>query len=91
MSVATGGLMSLSPCAFPLLPPVLGGAVQGPRLTPVAMRLRTILLFADIGAVLGALEPALGIDVDTNPLAGAAMLITLALVILVALSVGSSI
>lgn len=83
LSVAAGGLTTLSPCVFPLLPLVLGGAVQGHRLAPVAMGLGMMLSFAVIGVVLGALGPALGIDADTIRVAGAAMLIAFALVMLV--------
>jgi cytochrome c-type biogenesis protein len=83
LSVAAGGLTTLSPCVFPLLPLVLGGAVQGHRLAPVAMGLGMMLSFAGIGVALGALGPALGIDVDTVRVAGAAMLIAFALVMLV--------
>ena len=83
LSVAAGGLTTLSPCVFPLLPLVLGGAVQGHRLAPVAMGLGMMLSFAGIGVVLGALGPALGIDADTVRIAGAAMLIGFALVMLV--------
>jgi cytochrome c-type biogenesis protein len=42
-----------------------------------------MLSFASIGVVLGALGPALGIDADTIRVAGAAMLIAFALVMLV--------
>lgn len=83
LSVAAGGLTTLSPCVFPLLPLVLGGAVQGRRFAPVAMGLGMMLSFAGIGVVLGALGPALGIDADTIRVAGAAMLIAFALVMLV--------
>jgi len=83
LSVAAGGLTTLSPCVFPLLPLVLGGAVQGHRLAPVAMGMGMMLSFAGIGVVLGALGPALGIDADTIRVAGAAMLIAFALVMLV--------
>ena len=83
LSVAAGGLTTLSPCVFPLLPLVLSGAVQGHRLAPMAMGLGMMLSFAGIGVVLGALGPALGIDADTIRTAGAAMLIAFALVMLV--------
>jgi cytochrome c biogenesis protein CcdA len=81
--VAAGGLTTLSPCVFPLLPLVLGGAVQGHRFAPLAMGLGMTLSFAGIGVVLGALGPVLGIDADTLRAAGAAMLIAFALVMLV--------
>ena len=82
-SLAAGSLTTLSPCVFPLLPLVLGGALQGNRFAPVAMGVGMTASFAGIGMVLGALGPALGIDADTVRTAGAAMLIAFALVMLV--------
>lgn len=83
LSLAAGSLTSLSPCVLPLLPLVLGGAMQGNRLAPVAMGVGMTLSFAIIGMVLGSLGPALGIDSDTIRTAGAALLIAFALVMLV--------
>ena len=83
LSIAAGGLTTLSPCVFPLLPLVLGGAVQGNRFAPVAMGLGMMASFAAIGMLLGVLGPALGIDADTVRAAGAAMLVAFALVMLV--------
>lgn len=83
LSVAAGSLTTLSPCVFPLLPLVLGGAVQGNRFAPVAMGVGMVASFAAIGMLLGALGPVLGIDADTVRTAGAAMLIAFALVMLV--------
>ena len=83
LSLAAGSLTTLSPCVFPLLPLVLGGALQGSRLAPVAMGVGMTVSFAAIGMVLGSLGPALGIDADTVRTAGAALLIAFALVMLV--------
>lgn len=83
LSLAAGGLTTLSPCVFPLLPLVLGGALQGSRLAPIAMGVGMTASFAAIGMVLGSLGPALGIDADTVRTAGAAMLIAFALIMLV--------
>jgi len=83
LSLAAGSLTTLSPCVFPLLPLVLGSALQGSRFAPVAMGVGMTVSFAGIGMVLGALGPALGIDADTVRTAGAAMLIAFALVMLV--------
>ena len=82
-SLAAGGLTTLSPCVFPLLPLVLGGGLQGSRLAPLAMGLGMTASFAGIGMALGALGPALGIDSDTVRVAGAALLIAFALVMVV--------
>ncbi len=83
LSLAAGGLTTLSPCVFPLLPLVLGGAVQANRLAPLAMGVGMMASFAGIGMMLGAVGPALGIDSDTVRMTGAAMLIGFALVMLV--------
>jgi cytochrome c biogenesis protein CcdA len=83
LSMAAGSLTTLSPCVFPILPLVVGGALQGNRFAPVAMGLGMTASFAGIGVLLGALGPALGIDGDSVRTAGAAMLIAFALVMLV--------
>ena len=82
-SLVAGGLTTLSPCVFPMLPLVLGGALQGNRLAPVAMGFGMVLSFAGIGVLLGALGPALGIDSDSVRTGGAVMLIAFALVMLI--------
>jgi cytochrome c biogenesis protein CcdA len=83
LSLVAGSLTTLSPCVFPILPLVLGGAVQANRLAPLAMGVGMAISFALIGIVLGALGPALGIDSDSVRLFGAWMLITFGLVMLV--------
>ena len=83
LCLGAGSLTTLSPCVFPILPLVLGGALQGNRFAPVAMGAGMIASFAAIGMALGALGPALGIDADSVRTAGAVMLIAFALVMLV--------
>jgi cytochrome c biogenesis protein CcdA len=83
LSLVAGSLTTLSPCVFPILPLVIGGAVQANRLAPLAMGVGMATSFALIGIVLGALGPALGIDSDSVRLFGAWMLIAFGLVMLV--------
>lgn len=83
LSLVAGSLTTLSPCVFPILPLVIGGAVQANRLAPLAMGLGMAISFALIGIVLGALGPALGIDSDSVRLFGAWLLIGFGLVMLV--------
>ena len=83
LSLAAGSLTTLSPCVFPILPLVLGGAVQGNRLAPLAMGSGMAISFALIGLVIGALGPALGIDSDSVRILGAVLLIVFGLVMLV--------
>jgi cytochrome c biogenesis protein CcdA len=83
LSLLAGSLTTLSPCVFPLLPLVVGGAVQNNRLAPVAMGVGMATSFALIGIFLGALGPALDIDSDSVRLFGAWMLVVFGLVMLV--------
>jgi cytochrome c biogenesis protein CcdA len=78
LSLAAGSLTTLSPCVFPLLPLVMGGALQGHRLSPVALGLGMAGSFALIGVALGALGPALGLDGDHVRVFGAWLLIAMA-------------
>lgn len=57
-----GLLTALSPCVLPLLPIVVGGAMQQHRAAPLLMGLGMTAAFATGGLILGALGPALGLD-----------------------------
>lgn len=83
LSLAAGSLTTLSPCVFPLLPLVVGGAVQANRWSPLAMGAGMAASFALIGMGLGALGPALGVDGDAMRFSGAWLLIAFAVVMLV--------
>lgn len=79
LSWLAGSLTTLSPCVFPILPMVLGGAAQGNRLAPLAMGLGMALSFAGIGVALGALGPAIGLDSEHVRHFGAVVLMALGL------------
>jgi len=83
LSLLAGSLTTLSPCVFPILPLVIGGAVQQNRLAPVAMGSGMAVSFALIGILLGALGPALDIDSDSVRIFGAWLLISFGLVMLI--------
>ncbi len=83
LSFAAGSLTTLSPCVLPVLPLVVGGAMQGNALSPIAMGAGMAGSFALIGVFLGALGPALGLDGDSVRIAGAWLLIAFAVVMLV--------
>ncbi|WP_374327221.1 cytochrome c biogenesis CcdA family protein [Azonexus sp.] len=83
LALLAGSLTTLSPCVFPVLPLVVGGAVQQNRLAPVAMGVGMALSFALIGVLLGALGPALGIDGDHVRTFGGWLLLVFGLVMLV--------
>ncbi|MFN3399463.1 MAG: cytochrome c biogenesis CcdA family protein [Ferrovibrio sp.] len=57
-----GTLTALSPCVLPLLPIVVGGAIEQHRAAPLLMGLGMTAAFATGGWLLGALGPALGLD-----------------------------
>lgn len=83
LSIAAGSLTTLSPCVFPVLPLVVGGALQGNRFAPLALGLGMTLSFAGIGMVLGAVGPALGLDGDVVRTLGAVALVVFGVVMLV--------
>ena len=78
-----GSLTTLNPCVFPLLPLVLGGAVQDNRLAPVAMGVGMVSAFALLGLVVGVAGDALGLDPDHIRIAGAVLLMVFGVVMLV--------
>jgi cytochrome c-type biogenesis protein len=78
-----GGLTTLNPCVFPLLPLVLGGAVQDNRLAPLAMGAGMVSAFALLGLLVGVAGDAIGLDPNLIRLAGAWLLIAFGLVMLV--------
>lgn len=82
LSLAAGGLTTLSPCVFPLLPLVLGGAATGNRWAPLVMGMGMVSTFVAVGLMLGTAGAALGIEGDTVRQAGGWMLIVLAIFLL---------
>jgi len=83
LSLAAGSLTTLSPCVFPILPLVVGGALQANRLAPLAMGSGMAASFSAIGLILGALGPALGIDSESVRQFGAVLLVAFSAVMLV--------
>ncbi len=78
-----GSLTTLNPCVFPLLPLVLGGALQANRWAPVAMGAGMVAMFACLGALFGVAGDALGIDPDLIRVVGAWLLVGFGLVMLI--------
>lgn len=78
-----GSLTTLNPCVFPLLPLVLGGAVQDNRLAPMAMGAGMVSAFALLGLVVGVAGDALGLDPGHIRIAGAVLLMVFGVVMLV--------
>ena len=78
-----GSLTTLNPCVFPLLPVVLGGALQASRWAPIAMGAGMVAMFAILGLLIGVAGEALGIDTDLIRILGAWLLIGFGLVMLI--------
>jgi cytochrome c biogenesis protein CcdA len=57
-----GMLTTLSPCVLPLLPIVVGGAMQRNKAAPLMMGLGMITAFTMGGWLIGAVGPVLGLD-----------------------------
>ena len=63
LSLAAGALSTLSPCVFPLLPIVAGGAAQAHRRAgPVVMGAGLVCAFVLVGVMLAAAGPVLGLE-----------------------------
>lgn len=75
LSLLAGSLTTLSPCVFPLIPLVVGSAVQVNRLAPLAMGLGMVLSFTFVGILLGTIGATLGIDGDSVRSFGGWMLV----------------
>jgi len=83
LSMAAGALTTLSPCVFPLLPVIVGGAVQRHRAAPVAMGLGMALTFTVIGLLVGGLGGAVALAADDVRRVGAWLLVGFGVVMLV--------
>lgn len=65
ISLLAGSLTTLSPCVLPLIPLVVGSAIQVNRLAPIAMGLGMVISFTVVGILLGTIGHPLGIDSDS--------------------------
>jgi cytochrome c-type biogenesis protein len=83
LALAAGGLSTLNPCVFPLLPLVVGGSLQANRAGPLFMGLGMVTSFALMGLLLGVAGPALGIDGQSVRFVGGWLLLLLGAVMLV--------
>jgi cytochrome c-type biogenesis protein len=83
LSLVAGSLTTLSPCVFPLLPLVVGGALQGHRAAPLAMGVGMAASFTLIGVVVGTLGDAVGFTGDTFRQGGGFLLLAFGIAMLV--------
>jgi cytochrome c biogenesis protein CcdA len=78
------GLLTLiNPCVLPVLPFILGAAVQEERLGPLALCAGLSVAFVVVGVGIAALGPAIGLDADAMAKIGAFAMIGFGLVLMV--------
>lgn len=78
------GLLTLiNPCVLPVLPIILGSAVQQERLGPVALAAGLSVAFVILGVGVAAAGPAIGLDADRMAQIGALAMIAFGLFLLV--------
>ncbi len=70
-----GSLSTLSPCVLPLLPVLLGGALQQHRLAPVALAGGLALSFTAVGLFVATLGFAIDIDSGSIRLVAAGLMV----------------
>lgn len=64
IAIAAGGLTTLNPCVFPILPLVVGASLQEHRIAPVVMGIGMVFAFATLGLATGLLAESTGFDSD---------------------------
>lgn len=82
LAFLAGTLSTLSPCVLPLLPILLGGALQQHRLAPAALAGGLSLSFTVVGLAVATLGFAAGIDGGTVRTIAAVLMATFGLVLL---------
>jgi cytochrome c biogenesis protein CcdA len=70
-SFLAGALSTLSPCVLPLLPILVGGALQHHRLAPAAVACGLAVSFTAVGLLVASLGVAAGLDVGALHIAAA--------------------
>ncbi len=78
------GLLTLiNPCVLPVLPIILGSALERERLAPLALAAGMSLTFVVLGVAIAAAGPAIGLDADRMVKIGAMMMIGFGLILMV--------
>ena len=74
IALLAGALTTLNPCVFPILPLVVGSALQDHRAAPLLMGLGMAASFALLGLLTGWLADSVGLDPDLVRTASAVLL-----------------
>ncbi|MES3151711.1 cytochrome c biogenesis CcdA family protein [Sphingomonas faeni] len=80
---AAGALTILSPCVLPLVPIVLGSAMQRSRWGPLALSAGLVVSFTAVGLALASLGTLAGFDGDAVRVFGAILLLAVGLLLIV--------
>lgn len=83
LGLLAGALSTLSPCVLPLIPILIGSAVNAHRWGAFALGAGLALSFALMGIFLATLGASLGLDPDTFRFAGAIILVLFGLILVV--------
>lgn len=82
LSLAAGGLSTLSPCVLPLVPILIGSAASAHRMGPWALAAGLGLSFAAMGLALASVGGSLGFDPTVVRNVGAVVLIAVGTLLL---------
>jgi cytochrome c-type biogenesis protein len=82
LAYLAGALSTLSPCVLPLIPLVVGSAMEQHRLGPAALAAGLAVSFATLGVLVATIGFALGIDVAAIRYAGAVLMLAFGVVLL---------
>jgi cytochrome c biogenesis protein CcdA len=82
LSFLAGALTSVSPCVLPLIPILLGSALQEHPAGPLALTLGLALSFAGLGVILASLGFVLGIDAGAVRTVAAVVMVGFGIVLL---------
>lgn len=82
LALFAGALTTLNPCVFPILPLVVGSAVQDSRIAPLLMGVGMATAFALLGFLTGLLAGASGFDQDLVRQVSAVLMIVFGLALL---------
>lgn len=83
LAILAGSLTTLSPCVLPMIPLVVGGAMQANRAAPLAIGAGLVVSFTVLGVLLGVLGSLLGFNGDAFRQFGAVLLVAFGTVLLV--------
>ena len=83
LTLLAGLLTTLQPCVLPLIPIVVGGAINENRFAPIYIGMGMVVFYALIGAVTGFLEPLFGLEPAEFKTFGGGVMVVTGLILLI--------